>query len=208
MSKQTLGLAVIAQDEVTNIPMALAQFYFAVDDIVVVDGGSSDATVSWAEKLGARVFKRPFNNDFSAQKNFAIEQLATDWIYVHDADERLVPPLLDIIRPLIEDPSSLIDKGILPNSPEEFDCYGIPRKNMIDGLWVPPYPDHQYRLFRNYCRYSGRVHETIINFKNRTEVDFKHNVRDKYARFCIMHYKSSKVQAAHNERYDKIVKGV
>ena len=94
----TLGLAMITQDESIHIPATIAQFYHVVDDIVVVDGGSKDDTVEWCERMGARVVHRPFDYDFSAQKNFAIEQLNTDWVYLHDPDERLEPPLLEILK--------------------------------------------------------------------------------------------------------------
>ena len=81
MSKVTLGLAMITQNEVQHIPATIHQFYNVVDDIVVVDGGSVDETVSLCEKFGARVIQHPFERDFSAQKNRAIAALDTDWIY-------------------------------------------------------------------------------------------------------------------------------
>jgi len=174
MSEVTLGVAMIMQDEWKHIPVALAQFYHCTQDIVVVDGGSVDDSVYWAEKMGARIFHRPFDNDFSAQKNFAIEQLSTDWVYFHDPDERLEPTLLDILSLLIEGNGQrfLMGAGIIPENTKPFDCFGIPRKNFIDGIQTPIYPDYQYRLFKNYCRFEGVVHEQIVNFENRTEVDF------------------------------------
>ena len=64
MAKPTLGLAMIAQNEESHIPATIPQFYNVVDDIVVVDGGSTDDTIQWCEKLGARVIHHPFENVF------------------------------------------------------------------------------------------------------------------------------------------------
>src|SRR5574338_166633 len=170
----TLGLAMIAQNEEAHIPATIAQFYHVVQDIVVVDGGSSDQTVAWAERMGARVIHRPFDNDFSTQKNLAISELRTARVYLHDPDERPEPTLLEIMPYLItlNGQANLMEAGILPPNQDFFDCFGIARKNFIDGELSKVYPDYQYRLFKHYCRFEGKVHEKIIGFKNRTEVDY------------------------------------
>jgi len=230
----TLGLAMIVQNESIHIPPTLAQFYHYVDDIVVVDGGSEDDTVSWCERMGARVVHRPFDHDFSAQKNFAIEQLNTDWVYLHDPDERLEPPLLEILKILISQQGQvfLMRADVIPGNSEFHDCYGIPRRNFLDGVQTEIYPDYQYRLFKNYCRFEGKVHEKITGFKHRTEVDYTRPVaarpggkketdtistergqietkvdildRAQVARFNILHYKSSTKQQEQDEMYRQI----
>lgn len=205
----SIGLAMIMQNEENHIPTVIASFYNWVDDIVVVDGGSRDGSVKWAEKMGARVFHRPFNNDFSAQKNFAMEKLQTDWVYLHDPDERLEPAVFEIFEKLTvrKDQKILIDLDILPNSPEEFDCFGIARRNFIDGEQIKIYPDYQYRLFRNGCRFEGSVHEIITGYENRTEIDFHRNSMKKPSRFNILHYKNSLHQNQQNFLYDQIRRG-
>jgi glycosyltransferase involved in cell wall biosynthesis len=237
-TKPTIGLAMVTLNEQVHIPSAIAQFYHVVNDIVVCDGGSSDESVHWAERMGARVVHRPWDNDFSAQKNFAISQLETDWIYLHDPDERLEPTLLEMLPHLVCEQGQLFLKnaGVLPGHDEIFDCFGIARKNFIDGIQTEIYPDYQYRLFRNYCRFEGTVHEKITNFKNRTEIDYTRpdaarpvmkrehedvtidtergqietgvNVFDvaQISRFNILHYKSSKKQQEQDEKY-RMIKG-
>ncbi|MBD3260546.1 MAG: glycosyltransferase [Candidatus Altiarchaeales archaeon] len=211
MAKQKLGIAMITLNEEFHIPATLAQFYSlnVLDDVVVVDGGSTDDTVSICEKFGARVIHHPFENDFSAQKNRAISALETDWVYLHDPDERLEPTLLDIIPMLINVPEgqqSLMYAGVLPGKDSFFDCFGIARRNFIDGVQTEVYPDYQYRLFRNYCRYKNPVHEEIINFEDRTEVDCSRDSLEKPSRFNILHYKSSVRQKDQNALYAQIEK--
>ena len=209
MSKPRLGLAMITLNEELHIPATIPQFYRLVDDIVVIDGGSKDDTVLWCERLGARVIHHPFENDFSAQKNRAIEALDTEWIYLHDPDERLEPTLLEILPLLINIPdgqTALMAAGILPEKDSFFDCFGIPRKNYIDGIQTEIYPDYQYRLFRNYCRFEKPVHESIVNFKDRTEIDFARDTLKNISRFNILHYKSSEKQKTQNSLYDIIEK--
>lgn len=207
MGKPTLGLAMICQNEAVHIAPSIAQFFTVVDDIVVVDGGSKDDSVLWAERMGARVFHRPFDHDFSDQKNYALEQLETDWIYLHDPDERLEPTLIEIIPHLIdteEGQQFLMAGGILPSSSELHDCFGIARRNYIDGVQTEVYPDYQYRLFKKGCQFERPVHEELVGWEKRTEIDYDYATLEKPSRFNILHYKSSSRQELQDKHYAEI----
>lgn len=202
-----IGVAIIAQNEELHMAVGLSQFYPYVEDLVVVDGGSIDKTVSWSERMGARVIFKPFAGDFAAQRNFAIEQLGTPWVYIHDADERVEPPTLELL-PLLttwEGQRSLIERGVLPESQSHFDCFGFARKTFIDGIQSPAYPDYQYRLFTKNCRFEGKVHEKVVGFQNRAEVDYQRQGPTS-SRFNILHFKSSAKQEEHDAR-DRRIKG-
>ena len=82
-----LSQCMIVKDEEQNIQRALSWGKGIVCEQIVVDTGSTDRTVEIAEALGARVFHFSWNNDFSAAKNFAIEQAGGNWIAFLDADE-------------------------------------------------------------------------------------------------------------------------
>lgn len=74
-------------NEENNIEAVIQNLSFA-DEILIIDSESSDQTVTLAKKLGAKVFVRSFDN-FSNQKNFAIQQAQHDWVVFIDADERI-----------------------------------------------------------------------------------------------------------------------
>lgn len=68
------------------------------NDLLVIDSGSTDRTVELAEKCGARVVFRAWDNDFSAQRNFALENVNTECVLYLDADERMNEALIEAIK--------------------------------------------------------------------------------------------------------------
>jgi glycosyltransferase involved in cell wall biosynthesis len=146
-----LTVTVITRDEASNIGAALDSVAWA-DETVVVDSGSTDATVSIARERGARVFVREWPG-FSAQKNHAAGEAAHDWILSVDADERVTPELAAEVR------------SILAAEPAAR-AYAVPRVSFYLERWVRTtdwYPDHQVRLYdRRSARWVGDcVHEHL-----------------------------------------------
>ena len=96
-----LSLSMIVRDEAEQIEAALASVAGFVDEMVVLDTGSSDDTVAIAERCGAVVASMPWPGDFAPARNRALELVRGDWVLVLDADERLRPearaPLLELI---------------------------------------------------------------------------------------------------------------
>ena len=95
---------VITYNEAANISAALESLSWA-DEIVVVDSESTDDTVSIARRFTDKVIVRPWPG-YVAQKNFAAEQAAHDWIFSLDADERVTPDLAGELASLIEKETS------------------------------------------------------------------------------------------------------
>lgn len=87
----SISLCMIARDEEEALPRALNSVAGLADEIIVVDTGSTDSTKEQAEKFGAKVFDYPWDDDFSAARNFAMEKATGDYIFFLDADERLSP---------------------------------------------------------------------------------------------------------------------
>jgi len=96
-----LSLSMIVRDEAEQIEAALTSVAGFVDEMVVLDTGSSDDTVAIAERCGAVVAAMPWPGDFTPARNRALELVRGDWVLVLDADERLRPearaPLLELM---------------------------------------------------------------------------------------------------------------
>ncbi len=147
-----LSAIVLTQNEERNIVDCLRTLSWA-DEVLVLDSGSEDATVALAQKMGARVETRPFDN-YPRERNAALELARGEWVFFVDADERATEELADEVRKAIE-------KG-------DADGFWVPRHNYIFGRLIRHagwYPDYQLRLFR---RGKGRhdesreVHELVI----------------------------------------------
>lgn len=164
---------------VENVKRAPAPF----DEIIIVDGGSSDGTAKRLRGHGLTVVERLFQDDFADQRNFGAELCKTDWMIELDADEMMTFPLIGGLRDIVADAERA-----------EMDCVGIGRINFHDGVMVagPGYKglDYQYRLHNRRCRWQGIVHEEVVGYRHRYELKILDGQ-------FIVHDKES---ARHNER--------
>ncbi len=96
----TLSLCMIVRDEEQMLPRCLAAVAGAVDEIVVVDTGSGDATIEIARSFGARVIEREWTGSFADARNASFEAAGGDWLMYLDADELLVREDVQLLRAL------------------------------------------------------------------------------------------------------------
>jgi glycosyltransferase involved in cell wall biosynthesis len=130
-----ISATVITKNEEKNIAACLESLEW-VDEIVVLDSGSSDKTVEIAKKYTSKVFVEHWRG-MGNQKNRAVELARGPWIVALDADERISPELALEIR-----------KAICDNVPA---AYAIRRKNFYQGRWVRHcgwWPDWVKRVFK------------------------------------------------------------
>jgi tetratricopeptide (TPR) repeat protein len=99
-SDMTLGLCMIVKDEEEMLGKCLEAVAPAVDEIVIVDTGSTDRTVEIAKSYGARVIEQAWTGSFSEARNTSFEHATTDWIIYLDADEVLVADDVHRLRSL------------------------------------------------------------------------------------------------------------
>ncbi|MGA3310880.1 MAG: glycosyltransferase family 2 protein [Xanthobacteraceae bacterium] len=146
-----LSAIVITRNEAANIGECLDSLAFC-DERIVVDCGSTDATVEIARQVGARV---EFNEwrGFGAQKNYALSLAGGAWVLSVDADERVTPALATAIKAAIADDAA--------------DAWEFPRLSSFCGRQIRHsgwYPDYVLRLFRRgKARFDDAiVHERVI----------------------------------------------
>src|SRR5262249_26701458 len=161
-----LSLCVIARNEHRSIERCLGSVKDVVDEMIVVDTGSEDATPALARKAGAAVYEFPWTGDFSEARNPSLARAKGDWILVLDADEMLAERDARRLRELLTgarvDGLKLTQRTYLRNA--NFVCSSSNPGDYAEGL---DYTDciniGVIRLFRNdpRIRYSGRVHELV-----------------------------------------------
>ncbi|MGH2902534.1 MAG: glycosyltransferase family 2 protein [Solirubrobacteraceae bacterium] len=150
---EQLTACLIVQDEQERLPRALDSVGFC-DEIVVVDGGSTDGTVEIARAAGARVIVNPWPG-FAAQRNVALDAASGEWVLEIDADERVSPPLRASIEELLAAPDPDVKIAVCA------------LRNRFLGRLLGPsakYPAYRSRLFRRgaYRHDESRaVHEGI-----------------------------------------------
>ncbi len=103
--KPRISLCMIVKDEESFLEQCLRSAAACVDEMVIVDTGSTDRTVEIARTHGATVHHFKWCDDFAAARNFALTHASGDWILSLDADEVLAPETPAKIRVLVQDPA-------------------------------------------------------------------------------------------------------
>ncbi len=96
----TISLCMIVKDEAASLAATLDSARAWVDEMVVVDTGSTDTTREVAQAGGAQVYDFPWGDDFAAARNASLARATGDWVLVLDADEVLLPEVGQLLRDL------------------------------------------------------------------------------------------------------------
>lgn len=162
----SISLCMIAKNEEHCIANAINSVKDLVDEIIVVDTGSTDKTIEIAESLNAKVFNYTWKDDFSEPRNLSISKTTSEWILVLDCDEFIHESSHAKIKELILDKSK---------------CYLMPQRHYSNDQrisnFVPCTGEYKQveeghlGFFVSYCcrlfpnneslKFTGRIHELV-----------------------------------------------
>lgn len=146
----TISLCMIVKNEEKYIKQCLSSVASIVNEIIIVDTGSTDNTLELASSFNPKVFKYNWNSNFANARNYSLEQATGDWILVLDADEAIYS----------EDLKKLTDIVQTTKANE----IAIKFHNFTSEVTEEVYNTHiGVRLFKNHCfRYEGAIHEQLV----------------------------------------------
>ena len=150
--KQSLSLCMIVKNEERFLRNCLESVREIVDEMIIVDTGSTDQTVKIAEEMGAQVFHFKWTGSFSEARNQAIQHASGDWILILDADEVIAPETLHNIHELIKTPQS------------QLTGYQLKIRNFSkEGNEIDTVEHYMLRLFPRHSElhYTGFIHEQL-----------------------------------------------
>ena len=158
-----LALVMIARNEAHCIEKALQSARAYVDEMIVVDTGSTDDTRSLAESCGARVYDFAWCDDFAAARNAALAHSNARWNLILDADE-WIEASGDVLHKAIRNHQPFI--GLVPVASE----YDLAGEVEVAKSWMP-------RLLPRRVRYEGAIHEQPVSDcpRKRIDVDIGHS---------------------------------
>ena len=205
----TISLCMIVKNEEESLEQCLESVRGLVDEIIIVDTGSTDKTIEIAKRFGAKIFEHRWNNDFSEARNFSISKATKDWILFIDADE------------VIAKEDHIKIKGLTSNN--EIMGYFMIQRNYINDSttlgWVTAKDD----CYPEKKDFTGYLPNPILRlFQNKKEIQFKNKVHEsvgesiyamdgrvKNSNIPLHHYGKANVQRLKEkgEMYTEIGKG-
>lgn len=176
-----LSVCILIYNEEKNLQDVIDNVKNGVDEIVIIDGFSTDQTQTIAQQNNVSFFQRSLNNDYGAQRNFGIEKSKGDWIFMLDADERCSEGLIKILKDIVKT--------------DAYDGFTILWKNYCDNNLVEV--PRKLCLFKRHGFYKDALHEKVHGLKN------VGNIKDEDA--FLTHYKSRADQLQRLTKYKAII---
>ncbi|MGO0121828.1 tetratricopeptide repeat protein [Desulfothermobacter acidiphilus] len=166
-----LSLCVIVKDEEESLPCLLSSVKGVVDEIILVDTGSTDRTVEIGREFGAKVYFFPWTGNFSEARNFSLDQATGEWVMYLDADEELAEGEGERLRQILKAGTADSYSVIVVNF--------VGEREGVDAVLNP-----SVRIFRNRpeYRFRGSIHEQI------GPVIQEHGGKIEYTNIKINHY--------------------
>jgi glycosyltransferase involved in cell wall biosynthesis len=188
--------AMITFNEEKNIEGALENVYPCVDNIIIVDGKSTDSTVEKIKdfklkndpedkiRLYVNDFFKTANGIIGDQKNLAISKTNSLFCLLLDPDERLCPDLVKDFRKIIREHQ---DKDVID----------FMRFNYVDNIPEKLSKEFQYRLFKSFNRYVGTSHHELVGWRQELRVELSE-------KYFMIHNKTLNKSGSNNTFFDLV----
>ncbi|MCY6353848.1 tetratricopeptide repeat-containing glycosyltransferase family 2 protein [Clostridium sp. ZS2-4] len=153
-----ISLCMIVKNEEKDLPRCLGSVKDLVDEMIIVDTGSTDKTVEIAKSYGAKVYYFKWCNNFSAARNESLKYATKDWILIMDADDELSSEDKDKFKALVN--YNLNENTVCFFETLNYLGSAVNTSNITINL--------NPRVFKNnygYC-YEGEVHNQLVNHKH------------------------------------------
>ncbi len=165
IEKPFVSACMIVKNEAILLPECLESINDIADEIIIVDTGSTDATMEIAAKFTDKIYRHSWENDFAKHRNQSIGYAVGEWILIIDADDRLHADPETVHRTLNDPSIDAVGFRIINRSPQGNICFD------------------STRIFRNNhgYRYQGIVHNQLVGPKHiaLTEMEILHLGYDK-----------------------------
>lgn len=144
----------IVKNSANDLRRSLESLANQVDEIIVVDTGSTDDTIAVAESFGAKIFREPWQNDFATPRNIALREAKGDWIVFLDADEFFIDDTAKNLRDAIRWARNYGVQGVFVK------LVNVDADNDYKILGS----SHVLRLYKNVegIHYVGKIHEQVF----------------------------------------------
>ncbi|BAZ52155.1 glycosyl transferase family protein [Nostoc sp. NIES-4103] len=187
-SPMSLSLCMIVKNEEATLPQCLSSVKNVVDEMIVLDTGSSDRTPDIAKQFGAKVHHFEWCNNFSTARNAALKHVTGDWILVLDADETLSLSIIPQLKAVIQS--------------EEYLLINLIRQEV--GAAQSPY-SLVSRLFRNHpdIRFQRPYHALVDDSVSEVLTQEPHWQIGYLQGVAILHKGYQKTAIAQNNKYGK-----
>ena len=182
------SLHLLVKNEIAHLPKLLKYVNPWVDEIVIVDTGSTDGTLEVARQYTDKVFQTRLDHSFSVARNFGLSKVKTEWVFHLDADEWPTEALLHWLSSFVESRRSTLYEGVR-----------VHRHNTVGGNNIGEMTHEWHtRLFRRNFRFEGVLHERI-------NINKALNLLTEDAPYkCVLeHFKSVERQERQNIFYEK-----
>lgn len=146
-----ISLCMIVRNEEKNIDQCLERVIPFVDEVIIVDTGSTDNTIEICKRKNIEVYQIPWENDFSKARNYSIGIAKYDWILCLDADEEVVIEDLNAFKESLTNDQELFYVQL-----QHYETHNIDNLNNS-------YISYHFRLFNKSTplTYEGKIHERL-----------------------------------------------